>query len=580
MTYRKTQKWKFIKDFDIFGKEVGLYYKGKEKISTYFGCIATILFFIFFFLCAIYKLEKMIKKANISFHEQIEYFEYPPSIQLTRDIFYGGFALENPITYDPFIDETIYYPKVYFKKAIRNGSNWDFDIKEIELERCSIEKFGEAFKDKIIHNSLNNLYCFKEMNETLEGHFSYDNYSYFYIQFFPCINSTENNNHCKPIEEIDFYLDNTFACFEMEDIELTPSNYSYPVRGRNQDIYFPVGKKLFQEIHIFYQYTIIETDLDILGIDELRRYKTQHFLKFHSQVEMTNLIENNIYDSGEDFCAVTIKLFDEVRRQKRTYTKLINVLGDLGGLLEVSLTLFKFFLSFPSTILYELSIVNNLFEFDIDKKIILIQNKYREQYKKENKIANSEQELNVTKKDNFVQNSNQRKISILHSIFLSSKDKDYDYRINKMMNNNISYDNLIYTGKEKKILTNTKDNRNNIQKKQKGIIIKNNNFLSEDNIINKDLRKRETVNENSINKNSKNIIIKNIKFNKIWIYFCCNFIKRRNNKENALFKEGMQLFIDKMDIINIFRNLTITDETKNESQIIEINDSCKDIINI
>ena len=40
---------------------------------------------------------------------------------------------------------------------------------------------------------------------------------------------------------------------EFEDVELTPQNYSNPVRPRNQDIYFTVSKKLFQEVHIFFK---------------------------------------------------------------------------------------------------------------------------------------------------------------------------------------------------------------------------------------------------------------------------------------------------------------------------------------
>ena len=57
----------------------------------------------------------------------------------------------------------------------------------------------------------------------LEGYFTYDLYSFFYIQFFPCVNTTENHNY-KPIEEIDFYLKSTFVSFLMENIELTPKN--------------------------------------------------------------------------------------------------------------------------------------------------------------------------------------------------------------------------------------------------------------------------------------------------------------------------------------------------------------------
>ena len=194
----------FLHDFDLFGKKPGLYFKGKEKRNTYFGSLISIIYMIMYLIFFIYKLIRMLKRKDATFYDAIEYLESPPSIQLTKDIFYGGFAVENPITYDPFIDETIYYPKAYFKKGIRNGDKWIFEIKEIELERCNVRKFGKAFQDKVIHNALNDLYCFKEMNETLEGHFSYDMYSFFYIQFFPCINNTQNNNHCKSRKEIDF----------------------------------------------------------------------------------------------------------------------------------------------------------------------------------------------------------------------------------------------------------------------------------------------------------------------------------------------------------------------------------------
>ena len=326
---KKKSNFKFLHDFDLLGKEPGLYYKEKEKINTYFGSLISIIYMIIYLIFFIYKLIRMLKRKDVTFYDAIEYLEAPPSIQLTNDIFYGGFAVENPITYDPFIDETIYYPKAYFKKVIRNGDKWIFEIKEIELERCNVKKFGKSFREIFQAKNVSNLYCFEEMNVTFSGHFSYDMYSFFYVQFFPCINNTQNNNHCKSREEIDFYLNNTFVCFEMEDVELTPKNYSYPVRGRNQDIYFTIGKKLFQEVHIFYQLINIETDLDILGFEEFKYIKKQQFLKYYSEIQMTNLIENNIHDTGEAFSSVTIKLYDEIRIQKRTYKKIFEILSEV-----------------------------------------------------------------------------------------------------------------------------------------------------------------------------------------------------------------------------------------------------------
>ena len=155
-----------------------------------------------------------------------------------------------------------------------------------------------------------------------------------FIELFPCKNTTENNNKCKPIEIIDSYLKGTFVCMEFQDVELTPHNYNYPARARNQDIYSTIGKKLFKEIHIYYQITKIETDLEILGFDELQRLNNVTYLKHITTKEMANILEDDIYQTGNAFCNITIKLH-EIRIQRRSYSKLFNILGDVGGIMEI-----------------------------------------------------------------------------------------------------------------------------------------------------------------------------------------------------------------------------------------------------
>ena len=77
----------------------------------------------------------------------------------------------------------------------------------------------------------------------------------------------------------------------MQDIELNPRNYSYPIRARDVDIYASVGKKIFQEIHSYFQIVNIETDLDFIGFDEFENIKTDTYLKYDKMVIMSNIIE-------------------------------------------------------------------------------------------------------------------------------------------------------------------------------------------------------------------------------------------------------------------------------------------------
>ena len=212
------------------------------------------------------------------------------------------------------------------------------------------------------------------MDYILEGHFSYDLYSFFFIQFFPCVNTTDKHT-CKPLEQIDYYLKNTFVTFQFQDIELTPNNYKTPIRPRGVDIYTTVGKKLFNEIHAYFQVVDIQTDMDWIGFDEFENFKSDVYLKYDEMISMRNIIETNIYETGESFCDFTIKLSENVRTERRTYTKLIAILGDIGGLMEVVYTLLKIISSFAGDILYEIALVNNLFSFDLNNKVIILKDK-------------------------------------------------------------------------------------------------------------------------------------------------------------------------------------------------------------
>ena len=143
---------RLLKYADMFGKEPELYYKGSPKKTSWIGRIFSVSFILIYFAFFAYKLIKMLKKHDVIFYDTFAYAEEPPYVKITNEIFYGGFALEDPLTYDAFIDEDIYIPKAYFKRAEKKGDDFEWQVKELELERCQIEKFGslhrEIFKKK------------------------------------------------------------------------------------------------------------------------------------------------------------------------------------------------------------------------------------------------------------------------------------------------------------------------------------------------------------------------------------------------------------------------------------------------
>ena len=112
---------KYLKEIDMFGKEPELYYKGRSKKTSWPGRIFSIMFGLVYLGFLIYKVIRMMKKTDVTFYDTFTYAAEPPKVKITKENFYGGFALENPETYDVFIDESIYIPKASFRRAERKG---------------------------------------------------------------------------------------------------------------------------------------------------------------------------------------------------------------------------------------------------------------------------------------------------------------------------------------------------------------------------------------------------------------------------------------------------------------------------
>ena len=123
------------------------------------------------------------------------------------------------------------------------------------------------------------------------------------------------------------------------------------------------------------QVTLLETEENIIGFEALSNIKTDMYLKYdHAWVISSPNIYGNYkeepYGKYAPMTNIRIQLANKVLTLKRYYVQLIDVLGDVGGLMEVIYSFFNILSSFIVGILYEESLVNNLFTFDLDKKVI------------------------------------------------------------------------------------------------------------------------------------------------------------------------------------------------------------------
>ena len=147
-----------IYDFDIYSKRISFFYDKRDKVGTVFGLILTFLYVVITLILFLYYLIKIVKRSDVKSHESTLYSQGLPSININPKLFYFAFGLENPITMSRYINESLYYPKVYFiKQEKENGIFVTKETIPLSVERCDALKFGKEYQSQFTQGELNNL---------------------------------------------------------------------------------------------------------------------------------------------------------------------------------------------------------------------------------------------------------------------------------------------------------------------------------------------------------------------------------------------------------------------------------------
>ena len=543
--------FEFLKRIDFFGKEPEFYFQGKPKKVTIIGRIFTFIYIILYIIMFGYKLYRMTQRVDITFYDSYSNTDEVPKMKITDENFSLMFAI-----YDedglPYIDETIYYPIAYY---------FDGEIKYIDIEICDPKKMPPEFIDYFGESEIEYYYCLNNIDYELEPF-----KNNIRIEIFPCESYDEDEDYCEPDEVINEYLNNHLFMIFFRDIQLTPLNFTSPVKDRvnflNTEIYHGLG----QYLHMEMQLVKIETSTNIIGFDFLTEPKTEQFIKFEHE-EILPYPGYNLFDDEENFnYAVSIfelQLNDRILLETRSYIQLIDVLGEIGGLMEIFNSFFGVICSLIVDIIYEKTMTNDLFSFNIDKKLILL------------KKVNNNPMINLTEEDN-----KDNKINIIE------KKNIADSKINS-----------IKTKKYKKKQITILSTNNDKNKRQKNIT-ETNNLNNNVKIVNYEIDsiKESCRNFNKNNDESKNNkigtenandwIIENISLTDIFIsmfYCCCK--KNKRNAYKILINESMNVVTEKLDIFNIFRNICsieyINYDRNNNLDTIKMSEECsKDLSEI
>ena len=568
-------------DFDIYSRRLSFFYKNKEKIGSTFGFILTVLYIIISFMLFLVYFINTIRRKEVTVTDSTIYPIEIPSIEINNNLFYFAFGLEHPTKLTRYIDEKIYYPKAFFIEKIKVDGEFKISsTTSLKVERCNITKFGYKYREVFGYEEINNSYCLQDFNVSLEGGFKYDKMSLIKINIYPCINSTENNNHCKPKNIIDEYLTSTYFSILSKDIGLNPFNYSFPVLSIFQDLYTTIDKSVLKEYIMYFRITEIDTDIGLFS----NKIKKEIYLKYMKDFHSFFFLNEEDYKSGKEILTTEIRLGDSIHFQKRAYTKISQVLSATGGYMQVIYTFFGLIALLSKKISIEKKLLNNLFNFNIKQKKIILCIEYKKKLEYTSSLDNDTKSsylLYEAKKMHLNQKNTRSNINIMNKSY-NALDKmvikktdsgPFSYKPNINENNNQNkntggklFHMLNKLSKDKEINTNLIDQSGNLSKINM-IYKESNSNLNDIQQFNKAI----SPNKKRILKSKSNFDLIKVKTQlkisrkKDWSNINFNFLDyyclRKMTKKNVqieLFHFGYNFYKSQMDIINFINIILLT----------------------
>ena len=558
-------------DFDIYSRRISFFYQSKEKLGSTFGFILTLLYVVLSIILFFIYFIKTVKREEVTASDSTIYPEGIPAIEINRDRLYLAFGLEHPTKMTRFIDERIYYPEVIFVERVKeNGELIKRAETVLKLERCSKSKFGEKYQILLENEDLNNSYCLQDYNLSLVGGFKYDKMSYFKINIFSCVNNTNNNNHCKPQDEIDKYLNAGYFSALIKDIGLNPFNFSFPTVPILQDLYTTIDKFTKKEYFLYFGITEIDTDVGLFT----NKVNKEIHLKFQNDIANTFFVDNeeNQKNTTKEIFTAQIRLEDNIHFQKRTYTKMSLVFSTTGGYMQVIYTILTLIALLTKKFSVEKKLLNSLFNFNIKQKKIILSIEYEKKLDynasfdknkgKENCFIPYEAKKSIVsnrgrRNSIFFFNRNINKIPVIKN---SGSESVSVRKKGRKTQNYVSEEGLIDIFRNISKENEKNENINQSLNRSKNNMIDNSNLNNLQ--INRILEKKIVSQKSNFNFS----MIKDKTFEKgncsiihfnIFDYYCLRKITKKKT-EIDLFNFGINFYKRQMDIINFFNIMILT----------------------
>ncbi|KAL4427059.1 hypothetical protein ABPG74_021166 [Tetrahymena malaccensis] len=388
---KRAQLKKQITKLDMFGQKIQLLYKEKPEHTTFFGGLISLLNGILFIIVAYSYGGELFLKQNPVTNFSEESQAQPEQYIMTPQSFNMAFGMQNPDTFEQFIDESIYQIKVVGQQMTKvyNETTGQYDQiwseEDLGPYPCKISDFQVEGSLEYFQQlpGIDQMYCFDQTKDkaSIAGDFEADFYQTILFSVNQCQNKTDeeaaqlrNNGQkvviCKSQEEIDSVLMNGYFAAYYTDKVINPKLRDNPFSTFPRDIFWPTSNKLVKELTMYWRNVYIESDMGIINED----------IQVLRDVIFSYSTEQLTYGQSSQFIHMVVR-FEKAKQSRyfRSYMKIQDVLAQISGVMSLFMVVSAFICQKLSELDLSQSLVNEVFSFQSLEEEIQEENNFKEE---------------------------------------------------------------------------------------------------------------------------------------------------------------------------------------------------------
>jgi len=593
----------FFTTVDIFGITYSFRYKGKEKYQTAFGGFIVIIFLILVLVMGIYYFIPFINRKNYT----IVY--YTMNLAKTEEVslfasesnFAFGLICEDNKNEKYDIYELLDLKTRYVIYIKSRDGTYKKDPKTIETHLCTYEDFYNKYDAQFDYLNLNTYACVGNKEDTIQGIYADQIFSYFEYSV------VAKNNSRELTYEIERFLFENDCKFQLAftDIIIDLDNYKKPITQYLNTVFIQLNPTMFIKRNIYFMNQHFSNDdflMFVFGDDEEPEKKTL-FSRYEEYALYKGL--NRFVSQPEEYdyySKVYIRADLKKTVIKRKYQKFMEFYADASSLLVAIYEILVIIFNYVDTFYAHHSLAKTIFfhkepedkeNFNISKKRVAIQELIAITDSQKKNVENEDKEIQ-SKSSKIIKNfPPKRKEQVNDNKEENNKEiKIYNSRnspFDKKNTNTKSFSNIKgnETLNKKNYISNYKDNFNEkynddfnkadyddsyprykinqMKRNMSSNIMMNlrnsnkNDFFSES--FGTNMEEYSSESDGSNKKKKRSIKIEN-NFNIFEIiisqFFCC-CICRNIAIKNYANEKANEILFKKMDIITYVRNMILFD---------------------